>query len=127
MSAVFNQRVMLHVDELFEAQFTLATGSIKIFRVDEVGKDKKRVHSEVIDSDKIKQVLDETDGDGGTTIDNTYYFVSHIQPDNRAIDSLLNRGLGKPKDSLDVVSNGKEIKLVTFQIAGAGINKESGE
>jgi hypothetical protein len=102
----YNQRVMQKADDLFHAQLTLALGSVRFFRVEEVGdgKNTKRVHVLVTDTDKIKTVLDETDGtDGaGTTIGEDYYFVTHILPDNKAIDSMLNRALGKPKDTLDI-------------------------
>ena len=125
VSDAFSQRVMIAADSLFHAQLTLALGSVRVFRVDEVGKGKdiKRVHTLVEDVDKLKKVLDETDGSGGATIEDDYYFVQQIPPDNKAIDSMLNRALGKPKESMDLTTGGKEIKTVTFQIAGAGINK----
>ncbi len=115
---LFNQRVMKVTDSLFHAQYTLAVGSVNVFRVDEEeaadGK-KKRVHTLVTDTDKIAEVLNETDGEGSAAVGDDFYFVSVIPPDNKAIDSLLNRALGKPKDSLDVTSNGET--LATFQIA----------
>lgn len=40
---------------------------------------------------------------------------------------LKGRRPEKYKDRTDITSGGKELKTVTFQIAGAGINKENGE
>lgn len=98
----FAQRVMRHADDLFNAQFSLAVGSAKVFRVDEEGegKNKKRVHALVTDADEIKAFLDEHDGGSGE-VDGSYYYITTASPDNKALDSLLNRGLGKPKDTVE--------------------------
>lgn len=96
----FNQRVMANADALFNAQFSLAVGKASVFRVDEVGKgkDKKRVHTLVTDADEIKALLDEHDGGAGV-VDGVFYYITTAQPDNKAIDSLLNRALGRPKET----------------------------
>lgn len=99
----FNQRVMAKADALFNAQFTLATGSAKVFRVDETTDDKgkvKREHVHVTDADEIKRLLDRHDGAPGE-VDGAYYYLTDIPPDNRAIDSLMNRAFGKPKETLE--------------------------
>lgn len=91
---------MRHADALFQAQHTLAVGSIRVFRIDEEEDDNgktKRVHVLVTEPDEIKQVLDEHEGGSGVVGEN-YYYVSEVPPDNRAIDSLLNRALGKPTE-----------------------------
>ena len=101
IQAAFNQRVMTQADALFNAQLTLAVGSVQVFRVDEEEDDKgkvKRVHTLVTDPDEIKQVLDETDGGAGP-VGESYYFVSNISPQNNAVESMLNRALGKPKET----------------------------
>lgn len=98
----FNQRVMAKADALFNAQLTLAVGSMKVFRVDETEENgkKKREHVHVTDADEIKRLLDEHDGASGV-VDGVYYYFSDVLPDNRAIDSMLNRALGKPKETLE--------------------------
>lgn len=102
VAEAFNQRVMLKADALFNAQLTLAVGSMKVFRIDEEGegKSKKRVHVHVTDADEIKALLDEHDGQAGVVNDAFYYF-SDVLPDNKAIDSMLNRALGKPKETVE--------------------------
>ncbi len=99
VAEAFNQRVMAKADALFNAQLTLATGSMKVFRVDEEpeGKGKKRVHTLVTDADEIKALLDEHDGCAGV-VDAVFYYFSEVPPDNKAIDSMLNRALGKPTE-----------------------------
>lgn len=114
VEAQFAQRVMNVVDSLFNAQYSLAVGSVRVYRVDEeeVSEGKtKRIHTLVTDSDEIKKVLDETNGKGSATIEDDFYFVTEVSPDNKAIDSMLNRALGKPQDSLDVTSKGESIAV----------------
>jgi hypothetical protein len=98
--AAFNQRVMAKADALFNAQLSLAVGSAKVFRIDEEGegKNKKRVHTLVTDEGEIKALLDEHDGGSGE-VDGSFYYITTASPDNRALDSLLNRAFGKPKET----------------------------
>jgi len=103
VAEAFNQRVLTHADALFTAQLSLAVGSVRIFRVDEEEDDngkKKRVHTLVTNADEIKSVLDGNDGGSGM-VGESYYSITEIPPDNRAIDSMLNRTLGKPKETLE--------------------------
>lgn len=97
----FNQRVMTQADALFNAQLTLAVGSVQVYRVEETkdGNKTKREHVLVTNPDEIKKVLDENEGSSGM-VEDSYYFVSNLPPDNRAIDSMLNRTLGKPAEKV---------------------------
>jgi hypothetical protein len=113
----FNQRIMLHADRLFHAQLQLAVGSMKVFRIDETKDSKgniKREHVHVTDAKEIKELLDEHDGSDGI-VEGAYYYFTDVSPDNRALDSLLNRGLGKVADKTDI-SGKLEIEVATFQI-----------
>lgn len=116
----FNQRVLLHADDLFNAQYKLAVGAQVVMRIDETqgkkGGEPKREHVLVTDAKEIKSLLDEHDGGDGE-VDGTYYYFRTVPPDNRALDSLLNRTLGKAKDSVDLTSNGETLQVATFQIA----------
>ena len=99
----FNQRVMAKADALFNAQLTLAIGSMKVFRVDETEGDngkKRRDHVHVTDAEEIKRLLDEHDGGNGL-VDGTYYYFSDVLPDNKAIEAMLNRALGKPTEKVE--------------------------
>jgi hypothetical protein len=103
----FNQRVMAKADALFNAQLTLAIGSIKVFRVDEVEGDngkKRREHVLVTDPDEIKALLDEHDGAPGV-VEGVYYYFSDVLPDNRAIDSMMSRAFGKPTEKITIDVN----------------------
>lgn len=101
----FNQRVMAKADALFNAQLTLAVGSMKVFRVDETEGDngkKKREHVHVTDPEEIKALLDEHDGAPGV-VDGVYYYFQEVAPDNKAIEAMLNRALGKAIDKIEIV------------------------
>lgn len=102
----FNQRVMTHADALFQAQLQIAVGSVRIYRVDETEENgkTKREHVLVTDPEEIKEVLDETEGGAGIVGD-SYYFVTEVPPQNAAIESMLNRTLGKPKETHDLNVN----------------------
>lgn len=97
----FNQRILDQADALFNAQLTLAVGSVMVYRVEESQGSKgqqKREHILVTSREEIREVLDGIESGCGTVGD-SYYFVTSVAPDNRALDSLLNRGLGKPVET----------------------------
>jgi hypothetical protein len=100
----FRQRVMKQVDPLFNAQYAKAVGSVMVFRVDEEelenGKTKK-VHVHITDPEEIKQVLDEHEGSAGI-VGQSFYFVTDVLPDSKAIDSMLDRTFGKAQQSVEI-------------------------
>lgn len=97
---VFNQRVRKVADKLFVAQSQIALGSMKVIRVDVDQKgNKKYVH--VTDTHEIIELLTEHHGLPGV-VDGSYYFFQDVPPDNKALDSLLNRGLGKPAETFEL-------------------------
>jgi hypothetical protein len=101
------QRVYRNIDGLLNAQLANALGSVMIFRKDSVegsnGKE-KTVHTLITDPDEIKEVLDGSGGKGGQ-LEGGFYIVTAVPPDNRAIDSLLDRGLGKATQSIEVTTD----------------------
>lgn len=93
---------MAKADALFNAQLTLAVGSMKVFRIDETEGDngkKKREHVHVTDADEIKALLDEHDGAPGV-VDGVYYYFQDVPPDNKAIEAMLNRALGRAAETV---------------------------
>jgi hypothetical protein len=103
----FNQRVLNQADALFNAQFKLATGSQIVFRIDvEKGKQGgiKETHVHVTNPNEIKELLDAHGGDDGA-VDGNYYYFQAVPPDNKAIDSLLNRTFGKAKETMEIETN----------------------
>jgi hypothetical protein len=110
---LFVDRVNKNVDKLFNSQLDLAIGEKYLMVVRTIGTgSKQRRETEVVtDIDIIKQYLDESLDD----TDEEFYFMTTKPANNQALDSLLNRSFGKPKESLDVTSGGEPLKaLVEF-------------
>lgn len=107
----FTRRVLNAADRLFNSQLALAEGTTYLYKIVETGsgKDKKREHVLVTDPDEIKQVLDEAEGTG--IVDDTYYYMTTKAPDNKAIDSLLDRAFGKAVMKLGGTGDDGEIKV----------------
>ncbi len=121
------QRILHHADSLLNAQMSLAKGVTHVYRIDEVeeGSKKRREHVLVTDPDEIKALLDEHEGGDGVVEDN-YYYISTKDPSNLALDSLLNRGIGKPADNVDLTSKGEKITITDEQfnqIIGATVKR----
>lgn len=110
-----HNRILGSVDRLFNAQLSLAQGVSHVYRIDEVGegKQKKREHNLVTDPDEIKSFLDECDGGNGT-VDGAYYYITTKEPDNKAIDSMLDRVFGRATNKTEVTGkNGGDIVVKT--------------
>lgn len=116
----FTQRVLTAVDRLFNAQLALAEGITQVYRIDEVGsgKEKRREHVLVTDPEEIKQFLDEHEGMDGT-VDDTYYYLTTKAPDNKAIDSLLDRAFGKARQNIGF-DGGKDGEPINVNLTNYG-------
>lgn len=110
----FKQRILGHVDNLFNSQLALAQGLTHLFRIDETGegKNKKREHVLVTDPQEIKDVLDETKGGSGV-YDEHYYFITTKDPENKAIDSMFDRAFGKAAQSINLGNQDGEVLKIS--------------
>lgn len=84
------ERILKNVDDLVNSQLALARGISFLYEIKmrNVAGRRKPEHILVKDPKRIKQFLD---GD----LEGEYYYISQKAPDNRAIDSLLDRAFGK--------------------------------
>ena len=122
----FNQRVMLHADRLFNAQMNLAVGEqslfVKVKERDSKGKVIRVTHEVITDVETIKQYLDYEEGlEGAESLndENHYYYLSTKPADNKAIDSLLNRALGKAPDKLEITGGFFSQSQLTIKVVGS--------
>jgi hypothetical protein len=103
--AVINNMIMKKSQQLIHAGMTVALGQNFVYRIDEEKNDKgnvtSRKHVLVEDPEEIALALDQM-GVGATHPDDKYYYVTAKEPDHKAIEMLLNRAYGKPKESLDL-------------------------
>lgn len=117
---IIQQKIVDSALSLVNTQRILAHGAIKIYKIvtktTGSGKNKKtyREKPELVTSEwEIEAVLDYEYGDGDNPNDDAnYYFVMTHEPDNKAIDSQLNRVFGKAPASIDLTTNGKDIKPI---------------
>lgn len=105
----FKNRILNNIHELLNAQMNIAKGSSYLFKVVETGEGKevKREHVLVTSSKEISSFLDEMQGADVGVVDDTYYYITTKQPDNKALDSLIDRVLGKSRQTTDITSGGK--------------------
>ena len=90
---------------LIRAGMISAMGQNFVYRIDEErdskGKLLNRKHVLVTDPDEIANALDNIE-EGGQDPEEKFYYVTTKEPDIRAVEMLLNRAYGKPKESLKV-------------------------
>lgn len=90
---------------LIRAGMIPALGQTFVYRIDEErdskGKLLSRKHVLVTDPHEIEKALDKME-EGGQDPDDAYYYVTAKEPDHKAIEMLLNRAYGKPKESLTI-------------------------
>jgi len=115
------ERVNEATDVLVSAQLSLAKGLNFLYRVE---KDEKGKMSKPILVDTQAEIEAYLKGDYDT--DENYYYISAERPDNKAIDSLLNRVHGTPKQSVELtgdpdkpleINNSTDISVIAERVA----------
>ena len=102
------QRILGSIDKLYNAQMNLAIGEQVLMRkVTERGPKggvARVYHEQVTDLDTIIAYLDQNEGMPGTIDgnDDEWYYLSIRPANNQALDSLMNRALGKVPEKLEV-------------------------
>lgn len=114
----YQERIRKSADRLFNAQFSLATGTQMLFVIHTDSKGRRGKPELVTDVDIISRFLDENEGvDGSMKIDDyadgsqcdDYFFITTKLPDSRTITDMLDRAMGKPDATLDVTTNGESV------------------
>lgn len=117
----FNQLTLRAATKLFNAQFSLATGTQQLYVKRRVGSGKeRRTEVEVVtDPEIIKEYII----DDGLTLnsegDDEYYYLSTHRPDNKAIQSLLDRAMGKAPDRLEITGGFFSKSELTIKVVGS--------
>ena len=104
------KRVSKNLDTLLSAQLQLARGCSFLYKAVTKGTGKTSKKERVLVTDK-NEISDYLDGKFEGMQD--YYYVTTEKPDNKAIESLLDRALGKSTSNLDVKSDGKPIPILS--------------
>lgn len=106
---VYRERIMRNADILFDSQVSIAQGIQFLFKIEkewiQTGKNKGFWKNKkpilVEDKEEIRAFLERRLEQGDPQDDSnsgaTYYFITTKEPNNFAIDSMLDRAFGKPK------------------------------
>lgn len=84
---------------LMRAGFSVALGQIFCYKLEIINGQKK--HTLIEDPKEIEKALDLI-SNNGVSEDGRFYYVTTKEPDAKAIEMLLNRAYGKPKESLTI-------------------------
>jgi len=86
--------------DLVRAGLSVALGQIFVYKIDPMT---KKSHL-VVDPDEINSAMDTMrfQNTNFASVGDDYYFVTAKEPDQRAIEMLLNRAFGKPKETVNV-------------------------
>lgn len=117
----YRMKIMQSADVLFQAQMTLARGQTYLYRIDKEeiigprgGKSYRNKKPELVTDqweieEYLQGLIEEGDKDDENDPKAAYYFLTTKDPDNKAIDSMLDRALGKASEKLDITTNGKDL------------------
>lgn len=126
------ERIMRNLEPIITAQLALAKGVSYVYRIEKTydKKDKltKVEHVLVEDPYEIKEFLDEHEGMNGV-VGEDYYYITTKAPDNRALDSLIDRLFGKARQNvgLDGGEDGKPIHVRSILNRLEGVVEEQDE
>lgn len=123
-----NQRVFSIADSLLTPQISIAKGQQFLYKIEKTkivgpkgGISYRNEKPQLVIAEweiqaYVDSLVDKANGDLEDENDPeaTYYYITAKEPNNMAIDSLLNRAVGKPKESLDVTSKGEAIGNVGY-------------
>lgn len=99
------QRVLRSANKLINAQMSLAQGVQMLYVIEKTKRGANKKPRLITDQTIIEKFL-------AGELDNEpdeYYFITTERPDNRALDSLLDRIFGKAVSNLDITSDGEAL------------------
>lgn len=107
------QKILKSLEPILNAQLSLAKGVQYLYRIDteEDAKGNERRQKPVLVTDKyeIESYL------AGNCDEDSYYFITTEKPDNRALDSLIDRVFGKSRQNIGL-DGGEEGKPIEHKI-----------
>lgn len=127
VEAALKQRIMRVAQRILDKQLALAEGCNYLMRVTTITPKKGASRKEVTivtDPAVISAYFDETLED--TKEDNEYFYITADKPDNRALENILDRGFGKPSQSVDHTSGGKSLEEVLTTVLNGIRNQSKG-
>lgn len=112
--AYIKERVSRAKETIIDAQLSLARGLSYLYRIDKDAKGNNKKPELVTAQYEIEAYL------SGEADEDSYYYITTVRPENNAIDSLLDRTVGKP-----IQKNQIEGKLTIVEMAQEIIKKHA--
>lgn len=112
VSKIYQQKILNAANILFNKQMHLASGQTYLYKIEKelqigpkggkkyISSRPKLVTSQQEIEDYLTGLIEEGDYDNEDDPNATYYFLTTEKPDGKAIDSMLDRGLGKVPTTL---------------------------
>jgi hypothetical protein len=110
----YQQLVLQRLLPVFEHQYSLVKGTAHLFRIEEKANGAKE-HVLVQNPDEIGDVLSQMDSWEGQVVNDQYYYITVKAPESRAIDSMLDRAIGKAAQKVDLTGK-LELQGVTVSV-----------
>lgn len=115
------QQIMLVAGDLVRHAMIPAVGINYVYRIEKKRNKKGDIIYEknvlVTNPHEIEMALNQIANPGENGGDNEYYFVTAERPDHRAVQMLLDRALGKSKESLEVTNPDGNLKTIIINKA----------
>ena len=111
--AAFRLRAMSVADQLLSAQLSLAKGQSFLYCIKTLKNGKKSERQKPVLVTNENVILKYLDGKLDNEEDE-YYYITAKEPQNPAIDSILDRTFGKATQPTDVTSQGEQIKSIIY-------------
>lgn len=108
----YQDRIRRNAEKLFNAQFSLATGTQMLFVIRTDSRGNRRKPEIVTDPEIISIFLETNEGMSGTLDgdpDSEYYFMTTRNPDSRTLTDMLDRAMGKPDVNLKLADDDEKI------------------
>lgn len=133
--AAIRQRTLRNADLIYDSQLSIARGVQFLYKIEKEWipkgksgwwKPKKPILVE--DEAEIRMYIEGLIENGDTkdvsTSGSTYYYITTKEPNNSAIDSMFDRAFGKPTQSIDHTSNGKELPTPILNVLNSTDGKQ---
>lgn len=96
VEAEIRQRILKSAHRITDRMLQLAEGCSYLYRTVEDEKGRRGKPELVEDQEEIRKYIE------GAHDPNEFYFITTEKPNYKALENLLDRGFGKPKQALDV-------------------------
>lgn len=110
------QAILKNITPLTVAAINAAIGERFVYKIEKDSKGRMLKPEIVMNSGEIANALEAIENDN-SVVDDTYYYISTKPMNTHALQQLLDRAFGKPKESIDMNVTGKLSLSTLFQKA----------